>query len=135
MTEDRYYPGYHFRPSINWMNDPNGPIFKNGWYHLFFQYNPNSDVWGDIHWGHAKSKDLIHWEMCPIAIAPSTEAGEVHCYSGCAVDRGDEVRIFYTSIGKVREVRRLVPSNGLQDAQKKIFRNGKNAENLHWIRK
>ena len=70
MTEDRYYPGYHFRPSINWMNDPNGPIFKNGWYHLFFQYNPNSDVWGDIHWGHAKSKDLIHWEMCPIAIAP-----------------------------------------------------------------
>ena len=98
MTEDRYYPGYHFRPSINWMNDPNGPIFKNGWYHLFFQYNPNSDVWGDIHWGHAKSKDLIHWEMCPIAIAPSTEAGEVHCYSGCAVDRGDEVRIFYTSI-------------------------------------
>lgn len=99
MTEDRYYPGYHFRPPKNWMNDPNGLIFKDGWYHLFFQYNPNSDIWGDIHWGHARSEDLIHWEMCPIAITPSTDQGEVHCYSGCAVDKGDETKIFYTSIG------------------------------------
>ena len=100
MSKDRYYPGVHFRPPKNWMNDPNGPIYKNGWYHLFFQYNPNADVWGDIHWGHARSRDLLHWELCPVAIAPSKEAGEIHCYSGCAADLGDEVRIFYTSIGE-----------------------------------
>lgn len=99
MKKDKYFPGYHFRPEKNWMNDPNGLIWKDGWYHLFFQYNPQEDIWGDIHWGHARSRDLIHWEMCPIAIAPSTGLGEVHCYSGCAVECGEQVRIFYTSIG------------------------------------
>lgn len=100
MKKDMYFPGYHFRPEKNWMNDPNGLIWKDGWYHLFFQYDPWKDIWGDIHWGHARSRDLIHWEMCPIAIAPSVEKGEIHCYSGCAVEHQDQVRIFYTSIGE-----------------------------------
>lgn len=99
MKRDKYFPGYHFRPEKNWMNDPNGLIWKDGWYHLFFQHNPWKDIWGDIHWGHARSRDLIHWEMCPIAISPSVEQGEIHCYSGCAVEHGEQVRIFYTSIG------------------------------------
>ena len=95
MTEDRYYPGYHFRPSINWMNDPNGPIFKK-WMvsFVFFSIIPIL-MSGETFTGDMRNqKDLIHWEMCPIAIAPSTEAGEVHCYSWCAVDRGDEVGFF-----------------------------------------
>lgn len=99
MKKDKFFPGYHFRPEKNWMNDPNGLIWKDGWYHLFFQYNPGKDIWGDIHWGHARSGDLLHWEMCPIAIAPSAEKGEVHCYSGCATEHEGLVRIFYTSIG------------------------------------
>ena len=98
-SENKYYPSYHFRPPANWMNDPNGLVYENGWYHLFFQYNPNADIWGDIHWGHARSRDLIHWEMLPVALSPSYEKGEVHCYSGCAVCRPDGMYLFYTSIG------------------------------------
>ena len=99
-SEKKYYPSYHFRPDENWMNDPNGLVYENGWYHLFFQYNPGQDIWGDIHWGHARSRDLIHWEILPIALSPSVELGEVHCYSGCAVNREEKIFLFYTSIGE-----------------------------------
>nr|AFV59228.1 vacuolar invertase CvINV [Elsholtzia haichowensis] len=61
---------YHFQPQKNWMNDPNGPLFYNGWYHLFYQYNPESAVWGLITWGHAVSRDLIHWLHLPFAMVP-----------------------------------------------------------------
>lgn len=98
--EDKFYPGFHYRPPKNWINDPNGLIYKDGWYHMFYQYNPGDDVWGDIHWGHARSKDLLHWEECPIALAPSCEEGELHCYSGCAVSENGKNYIFYTSVGQ-----------------------------------
>ncbi|XP_010259194.1 PREDICTED: beta-fructofuranosidase, soluble isoenzyme I-like [Nelumbo nucifera] len=61
---------YHFQPEKNWMNDPNAPMYYNGWYHLFYQYNPESAVWGNITWGHAISKDLINWENLPFAMVP-----------------------------------------------------------------
>ncbi|MEQ8155961.1 MAG: glycoside hydrolase family 32 protein [Clostridiaceae bacterium] len=95
-----YRPIYHFLPEKNWMNDPNGVVFYKGEYHLFYQYNPNGYSWGTIHWGHAKSKDLVHWEHMPIALYPSEDKGELHCFSGCAVINGDEPTIFYTSIGE-----------------------------------
>ena len=87
-------------PSANWLNDPNGPIFINGEYHLFYQYNPNGDDWNSIHWGHAKSRDMIYWEHLPVALTPSLEKNEHHCFSGSTVinDNGDPV-IFYTSVG------------------------------------
>ncbi|MDF2836685.1 MAG: glycoside hydrolase family 32 protein [Paenibacillus sp.] len=100
MMLDRYRPRYHFMPLNNWMNDPNGTIYHEGYYHLFYQYNPYGDKWGHIHWGHAKSKDLVEWEHLPIALAPSTELGELHCFSGCAVYDGQQARIYYTSIGE-----------------------------------
>ncbi|XP_031096729.1 acid beta-fructofuranosidase-like [Ipomoea triloba] len=59
---------YHFQPDKNWMNDPNGPLLYKGWYHLFYQYNPEGAVWGNIVWGHAVSRDLIHWRHLPIAM-------------------------------------------------------------------
>ncbi|KAF5729875.1 vacuolar invertase [Tripterygium wilfordii] len=59
---------FHFQPEKNWMNDPNGPLFYKGWYHFFYQYNPNGAMWGDIVWGHAVSKDLIHWFHLPLAM-------------------------------------------------------------------
>ncbi|GAB4857045.1 hypothetical protein Ancab_014956 [Ancistrocladus abbreviatus] len=59
---------YHFQPKENWMNDPNGPLYYKGWYHFFYQYNPNAAVWGNIVWGHAVSKDLIKWRHLPIAM-------------------------------------------------------------------
>ncbi|KAG9452407.1 hypothetical protein H6P81_005311 [Aristolochia fimbriata] len=61
---------YHFQPEKNWMNDPDGPLFYKGWYHLFYQYNPDSAVWGNITWGHAVSRDMVHWYHLPIAMVP-----------------------------------------------------------------
>lgn len=98
---DLYKPHYHFMPEKNWMNDPNGPIFYKGKYHLFYQYNPNDYHWDTMHWGHAVSEDLVHWRHLPIALYPSKELGETHCFSGCAVINNEGTpTIFYTSIGE-----------------------------------
>jgi beta-fructofuranosidase len=77
-----YRPVYHFTSSAGWMNDPNGPVFWNGYYHLFYQHNPGGEEWRNFHWGYARSVDMIHWEHQPIALAPSPELGEKHCFSG-----------------------------------------------------
>src|SRR6266516_2828152 len=66
--DEIYRPQIHFSPEKNWMNDPNGLVYYKGVYHLFFQYHPYSSVWGPMHWGHATSKDLIHWKHEPIAL-------------------------------------------------------------------
>ena len=80
MAGDPHRPLYHFTAPANWMNDPNGPIFWKGWYHMFYQYNPNEARWGDIHWGHARSADLVHWEDLPIALTPSPDGPD---QAGC----------------------------------------------------
>lgn len=93
-------PRYHYRPRRNWINDPNGLCFHEGWYHLFYQYNPNGCRWGDIHWGHARSRDMLRWETLPVALAPDVSCGEMHCFSGgCCKDGAGQPRFFYTSIG------------------------------------
>lgn len=71
-NESLYRPIIHFTPKKGWMNDPNGMFFQNGVYHLYYQFYPNATVWGPMHWGHATSKDLIHWEHKPIAIYPDS---------------------------------------------------------------
>jgi len=70
--KEQYRPGYHFTPPQAWMNDPNGMVYYNGIYHLFYQHHPFSNVWGPMHWGHAVSKDMIHWVNKPIALAPDS---------------------------------------------------------------
>jgi len=92
-------PVCHFRPPALWMNDPNGTIYYKGYYHVFYQHNPYGDQWGNMHWGHTRSKDLIHWEHLPIALWPSKEKGENHCFSGCAALDGEgRLLLFYTSV-------------------------------------
>ncbi len=99
-SKDPLRPTFHVLPPGNWMNDPNGPIFYKGYYHLFYQYNPYGDDWGNMHWGHVRSKDLAHWERMPIALWPSKSLGEEHVFSGCAaVNLKGELMLFYTSIG------------------------------------
>ncbi|MCX9077889.1 MAG: glycoside hydrolase family 32 protein, partial [Candidatus Methanoperedens sp.] len=102
LAHDLHRPRYHYLPPANWMNDPNGIIQWQGKYHLFYQHNPNSAVWGDIHWGHAVSEDLIHWSDLPIALAP-TPGGpdEGGCFSGCAVNNGLPTLI-YTGVAGAR---------------------------------
>ena len=74
-----FRPNIHFTPEKNWNNDPNGLIYIDGIWHLYYQHNPNDVVWGPMHWGHAVSKDLIHWEHLPVALYPD-EIGTM--YSG-----------------------------------------------------
>jgi len=94
-------PVFHFRPPAQWMNDPNGTIYHNGYYHLFYQFNPYHDTWATMHWGHARSRDLVSWEHLPIALYPAQELGEEHCFSGCAyVDAQLGPMLFYTSMGR-----------------------------------
>jgi beta-fructofuranosidase len=83
------------------MNDPNGPIFYQGYYHLFYQLTPFSDASGIKYWGHVRSRDLVKWEPLPIALWPSTELGEDSIWSGCCTINGlGQPMCFYTSIGK-----------------------------------
>ena len=82
MYREKYRPQYHYSAKRGWINDPNGLVYSDGEYHLFYQYNPVDPDWGNLNWGHAVSKDLVHWRELPIAIRMG-EDGEI--YSGSAV--------------------------------------------------
>ena len=102
LAADPLRPQYHLLPAKNWMNDPNGPIYWKGHYQMFFQYNPNAAVWGDMHWAHAVSEDMIHWRHLPIALAPTPGWDDADgCFTGSAVDDHGTATILYTGVKTV----------------------------------
>lgn len=102
IARDPRRPQYHLLPARNWMNDPNGPIYWRGKYHMFFQYNPHAAVWGDMHWNHAISSDMIHWRHLPIALAPTPGGPDSEgCFTGTAVVNNGTPTIIYTGVQTV----------------------------------
>lgn len=93
---DPHRPAFHFVSPAGWLNDPNGLTQKDGWYHLFYQYNPYAAVHDQIHWGHARSVDLMHWEHLPIALAPGDGPDVDGCWSGVLVDDGGVPTLIYS---------------------------------------
>lgn len=91
-------PSYHVSSPTGWINDPNGFSVFQGQYHLFFQYHPFSTKWGPMHWGHCVSRDMIHWEYLPAALAPDESYDEGGCYSGSAIEVDGEHLLIYTGI-------------------------------------
>lgn len=104
VNREIFRPLYHHTPQYGWMNDPNGMFYKDGEYHLYYQYNPYGSMWGNMNWGHSSSKDLLNWEHHPIAIEPN---GLGTVFSGsCIIDKNnvagfgkDAVIAIYTSAG------------------------------------
>ena len=99
IQQGKFRQNYHFMAETGWINDPNGLIYFKGKYHFFYQYNPYSGFWDCMHWGHAVSEDMIHWEYLPLALAPS-EVYDDHlkggCFSGSAIEHDGKLFLIYT---------------------------------------
>ena len=101
---DEERPAFHLSPRVGWMNDPNGFSWFEGKYHLFYQYNPYEVQWGPMHWGHAVSEDLLHWEYLPAALAPDQVWDRDGCFSGSAVTLADGRQLLmYTGVVRERQ--------------------------------
>ncbi|MCL4215878.1 MAG: glycoside hydrolase family 32 protein, partial [Candidatus Hydrogenedentes bacterium] len=96
---DPLRPAFHITAEANWINDPNGPIYHDGEYHLFFQHNPYGDAWGNMSWGHVVSEDLVHWKHLPIALTPTPGSYDKDgIFSGCCVINDGVPTIIYTGV-------------------------------------
>ena len=95
LIEEKYRPLYHHTPKRGWMNDPNGMFYNDGVWHLFYQYNPYGSMWGNMHWGHSSSTDLVHWKDEGVALAP--DAWGTMFSGSCVTDNGNIVAMYTTS--------------------------------------
>ena len=113
MITDEERPAFHLSTRTGWMNDPNGFSWYQGKYHLFYQYNPYNSYWGPMHWGHAVSEDLLHWEYLPAALAPDEIYDRDGCFSGGAVTLPDGRQLLmYTGVVNERQ-----PNGGHTEVQ------------------
>ena len=122
LPEER--PAFHLSSRVGWMNDPNGFSWYKGEYHLFYQYHPYDSHWGPMYWGHATSKDLLHWKYLPAALAPDAPYDRDGCFSGGAMAMKDgRHMLMYT--GVVQEMSQSIVTNMIQ-AQCVAFGDGEN---------
>lgn len=120
LARDPMRPQFHLLPARNWMNDPNGPIYFNGNYHMFFQYNPLAAVWGDMSWNHAVSKDMLHWTHLPLAFEPTPGGPDSFgCFSGSAIAIGERVYVIYTGTQKSSDALATIRdgANNIEESQ------------------
>ena len=108
-NRERFRPLYHHTPLYGWMNDPNGMFYKDGVWHLYYQYNPYGSQWENMTWGHSTSRDLIHWDAQPLAIEADW-LGAI--FSGSCVTNGNDVVAFYTSAGQHQAQSMAVSKDG-----------------------
>lgn len=90
-------PSFHITAEKGWINDPNGLIYFNEMYHVFYQYYPYDTHWGPMHWGHVISKDLLHWERMPVALYPKIDTNEDGCFSGTSIIANNMLFVVYTA--------------------------------------
>jgi fructan beta-fructosidase len=110
--DEQYRPQFHFTPKKNWMNDPNGLIYLDGEYHLFYQHNPFGIMWGHMSWGHAVSKDMLHWKELPVAIPEGEDEGifsgsavyDVNNTSGLGTKENPPLVAIYTSSSELKKI-------------------------------
>ena len=88
----------HLKSPGNWINDPNGFIYYKGKYHLFYQYFPYLPEWGTMHWGHAVSEDLVHWEHLGVALFPTKEYDKNGIFSGSAIEKDGKLYLYYSAV-------------------------------------
>lgn len=108
-------PLFHLTPKVGWMNDPNGFSMYHGEFHLFYQYHPYNTKWGPMHWGHAKTKDLLHWEWLPSALAPDMDYDNAGCFSGSAIELQDGRQLLlYTGVQEHQHEDGSIETNQVQ---------------------
>jgi beta-fructofuranosidase len=113
LLADSHCPSYHITAPSGWLNDPNGLMYWEGQYHVFYQYNPHAATWGPPYWGHAVSEDLVHWRDLPPALFPDAPpADDGGCWSGCAVDHNGVPTFFYTGVKKGEQTTCTATSEG-----------------------
>lgn len=118
LMQDPLRPQFHLLPAANWMNDPCAPRFFGGEYHMFFQYNPGAAVWGDMHWAHAKSPDLIHWTHLPIALSPTPGSYDASgCFTGSVLPGTEAPTILYTGVTRSTPDQETIRGERLREVQ------------------
>jgi beta-fructofuranosidase len=116
LRNDPFRPQFHLLPRANWMNDPCAPRYHGGQYHMFFQYNPHAAVWGDMHWNHATSPDLIHWKHQPLALSPTPGSHDAFgCFTGSVLPGADVPTILYTGVTK--SLPETIRGEGIREVQ------------------
>jgi beta-fructofuranosidase len=118
LMRDPLRPQFHLLPPANWMNDPCAPRFFRGQYHMFHQYNPGAAVWGDMHWAHAVSPDLIHWKHLPVALSPTPGSYDAYgCFTGSVLPGVDVPSILYTGVTKCSPQEETIRGEGVREVQ------------------